>query len=546
MEGDADRDAIIDIEVPEVDAELVAFDEEAPETGRDSEVESEPDDPTDEFLDGITYAEVPNPFVDEDLFAHDPEALSMALADPGPQVRTLVYGGSQAPDRYEGGRNDIRNVEELALKRAKIARRSRSTRRIFWRITAVGLPFTVASLLGAIGLVVGRIPAVGSAVGEFVFTAGSSVGGLPLGIAIAGIPSLWIFWKTKKRSDLGIPPRPSKSGKRLNLQINQTSGPEYVEFLEEIQPLIEESRQLSLGRRSVAGGNARRLETLFHSMVRVSRRYGIHPAASMYGDFESQMWRAGALARRRIGFIALRIRRSPTKTADITAPYSAGESQRAVGSIAGFLRVPAGILAALALFLVAGIYRLSPDEAEVVRPNQAYAFTQILDVFSLTDFSRDQLSSVFPNSVKAVDGPGWFWSWPTPLTQREHINLSRRKVEVESFLGLRVGGSTETVAADVIFSVLDTGKWVFLGRSADADQEVRDRLSQLLADHIADSKERRAALPNRPVNITEALKDEMDDVLTNFVLAVNKEMEVEDLGIQVDSAGGYSFPTFPR
>jgi hypothetical protein len=215
-----------------------------------------------------------------------------------------------------------------------------------------------------------------------------------------------------------------------------------------------------------------------------------------------------------------------------------------VGSVAAYLRVPAGIAAALSLVLIAGLYRLSPDEAEVLRPTQVSAFRQILDVVSINDFSRDRLSSVFLDSVKAVDGPGWFWSWPAPLTQREHLSLSKRKVNVESFLGLRGDGSTETVTADMIFSVQDTGKWVFLGRSADADREVRDRLSQLLADHIADSKEERAALPGRPANITEALKGEMAAVLTRFVSGVNIEEEVVDLGIHVDSASDYSFPTY--
>ena len=542
MTSDPDRDEITDAEVTEVDAELLAIDEDIGDEGQTPDAESEPDDLDEDFSEGVEYADVPNPFTEARLFAHDPQALSLALTGPGPQLRTLVSGDPDTSSGAGAGIADIRDIEESALKRANTARRSQSTRRLFWRITAIGLPFTVASLLGALGLLVNTIPAIGPGVGEFVATAGSSVGGLPLGIAIAAIPSLFIVWKTSKRSDPGFASKPSKSGKRLDPQVHRKGGQGHSDFLDEIQPLIEESRQLSSGRRSLTGENANRLEALFETMVRVSKRHGIPAAASMYGDFTTRMWRASALARRRIGFIALR--RAPTRVADITAPYSTRESPRGVGGIAAFFRLPAGVLAALALFLLGGLYRLPPEEAEVLRPNQVFAFAQILDVISITNFSRDQLPEVYLDSVTAVDGPGWFWSWPAPLTQREHVNLSNRKVKVESFLGLRGDGSTEIVSADITFSVRDTGKWVSLGRSSDGDREVRDRLSQLLADHIADRKEERAGLPGRPANIAEAIKDEIVTVLTNFVSDVNIEAEVADLGIHVDSADDYSFASF--
>ena len=543
MASDPDRDEIVDAEVTEFDAELLAVDEDPPDQGQPPEAESEPDDgPGEDFPEGFEYAEAPNPFTEGMLFAHDPQALALALADPGPQLRTLVSRDPETSGGGGAGIGEIRDIEESALKRARTARRSRSTRRLFWRIAAVGLPFTVASLLGALGLLVNTIPAIGPAAGEFVATAGSSVGGLPLGIAIAGLPSLFIIWKTSKRSDSGFARKSSKSGKRLDPQIHRTGGQEYSAFLDEIQPLIEESRQLSSGRRSLTGENAKRLEALFETMARVGKRHGIHAAASMYGDFTTRMWRASALARRRIAFIALR--RAPTRIADITAPYSTRESPRGVGRIAAYLRAPAGVLAALALLLLGGLYRLPAEEAEVLRPNQVFAFPQILDVISITNFSRDQLPEVYLDSVTAVDGPGWFWSWPAPLTEREHVNLANRKVKVESFLGLRGDGSTEIVTADITFSVRDTGKWVSLGRSSDGEREVRDRLSQLLADHVADLKEERAALPRRPANIAEAIKDDMLNVLTNFVSDVNIEAEVDDLGIHVDSADNHSFASF--
>lgn len=84
MTSDPDREETVDSEVSEIDAELVAVDEEPVEEGGAYEVETEPaDDSSDEFLEGIFYAEVPNPFEAGVLFAHDPQALSLALAEIG-------------------------------------------------------------------------------------------------------------------------------------------------------------------------------------------------------------------------------------------------------------------------------------------------------------------------------------------------------------------------------------------------------------------------------------------------------------------------------
>ena len=125
MTSDPDREETVDSEVSEIDAELVAVDEEPVEEGGAYEVETEPaDDSSDEFLEGIFYAEVPNPFEAGVLFAHDPQALSLALADPGTQVRTVVSHNTDAPGGSEGGLGAIRDIEELALQRAKIDRKS--------------------------------------------------------------------------------------------------------------------------------------------------------------------------------------------------------------------------------------------------------------------------------------------------------------------------------------------------------------------------------------------------------------------------------------
>ena len=227
------------------------------------------------------------------------------------------------------------------------------------------------------------------------------------------------------------------------------------------------------------------------------------------------------------------------------APYSTREPPNRLGAAAAYLRIPAAVGIAGLLFLLGGLYRLAPNEAEVLRTNQAVAFQQNLDAFSVLNFTWDRPSPVDLDSVNTIDGPGWYWSWPIPLTQREHLILSGRTVELRSFLGLRGDGSMETVSANVVFSVLDTGKWVFLGRAREAEQHAADRLSQLLADYLAVERVEKASIPGRTSNLTEALKEDMRRLLTDFVSDVNTHGELIDLGIHVDSVGSFGFTVFP-
>ena len=543
MVDETDRDETPEPQDIEIEAELVPADE-IPNEPDEASVEDEPaEQPSPPVAADVVYAEVPNPFGEATLLAHDPEALAMALADRDSQIRAVYTEEPDSWAEFQIGLQRIHEVEDFAVRRAKNARRARGTRRMFRWIVALGLPFTVASLLGALGLLIEKIPTIGSAVGEFVGTSGSSLGGLPLGILIAGVPSIWIFWKTSDRPALSVPPRPSKSGRRITPRVTPTGGPDYADFLSELEPLIEESRQLSGGRRYASGEIARRQETLFRSMYRVARRHGIHPAATMFESFKTRMWRASAHAQRRIGFIALR--RAPIRFDALVAPYSTRESSNRLGTAAAYLRIPAAVGIAALLFLLGGLYRLAPNEAEVLRTNQVHEFQRNLDVFSLLNFTWDHPTPVKLDSINTIDGPGWYWSWPLPLTQREHLVLSGRTVELHSFLGLTGTGSMETVSVNVVFSIQDTGKWVFWGRARDAEQQAADRLSQVLADYLAVERDERASAPGRTLNLTEALKDDMQLLLTNFISDVNTQGEVIDLGIHVDSAGSYSFAVFP-
>lgn len=534
----------IDVEgTPEMAADEAASVETPADGGAAPDAEARPTGASAPAAGGVAYVETPNPFGEGDLLAHEHEALILDLAGSGPQRRIVITQDPAAWAGQEAAARRIHEVEEFAVRRMIAARRAWRARRLFWRLAALGLPFVVASLLGAAGLQITPIPAIGEPLAEFVSSAAASVGGLPAGVAVAAIPTLWIFWLTGERRARTLRLRPSRRAKRIQPELIPVGLAAYAEFLEDLAPLIEESRQLAMRRRTVAGDVAKRLEALFGAMYRAAKLHGIDAAAAMFTDFRRCMWRASALPYRRLGFIS--IRKPPARIRDLTAPYAPAEPPGRVASMAEFLRLPAGIAVAAGMFLLAGAYRLGPEEAEVLRPNQMLLLPGNLDVFSLTSGELDRTPEVFIDTVKTVEGPGWFWSWPAPLAQREHLLLSGRKITVESFLGLKGDGSVETVRAEFVFSVADTAKWVGLATKGGAEETAQDRLAQLLADHLALSRGQTEASRNRPPNLTEFLKEEMDQLLTSFVTQVNTQPEIIDLGIQVDTAGSYSFGLVP-
>ena len=133
----------------------------------------------------VLYAEIPDPFAEGSLVAHDRQALVAAIA-----ARDRRRGIQSAEDLIWSPESRVRDIEEAALARIRGSRSRLRYRRIFWRILALALPFLVASLLGAAGLLIRRIPILGDPVGEFVGSAGASLGGLPLAFSsLSCLPS---------------------------------------------------------------------------------------------------------------------------------------------------------------------------------------------------------------------------------------------------------------------------------------------------------------------------------------------------------------------
>ena len=480
----------------------------------------------------VLYAEVPDPFADGSLVAHDRQALVAAIA-AGDRRR-----GIQAADELVWSpESRVRDIEEATVAGIRGNRFRLRSRRIYWRTVALALPLLVASLLGAAGLLIRQIPLIGDPVGEFVGSAGASLGGLPLGLLIAVLPSIWLWRRRPSGHNRSWPKLP----RRLPDQLEFTAAEgDIAALLADLEATILESRQLAGGRRSVSGADARRLEEVVHRAYRIARRAGIDVAASLYLDLRRGLHRAGLPTARRLGFLARR--RVPVEFADLVAPYRPSNARPSSGRFTGILRIGAGLLAAFVIFFLAGLFRVGSNDFEVVRPNPAWAYPGSLHHLAASRFSWVAVDGVGVSSAIPIHGPGWFWTWPVPLTRREHLTTTDRLVSARALLGPRDESLFDTVKIDFLYRIDDSRAWVRHGLDGDAEVDVADVLAQNLADFMEEQRQE-MLLQQRPES-TETLKDNMTAILERYLGVVNASPEISDLGIKIESITDFGFAIF--
>lgn|GEM_PF-2077827 len=502
------------------------------------EYEPGPDDLTTEDAEptppvpAVLYAEVPDPFAEGSLVAHDRQALIAAIA-AGDRRR----GIQAADDLVWSPESRVRDIEEATLAHVRGRRSRLRYRRIYWRILAIALPFLVASLLGAAGLLIRQIPIIGAPLGEFVGSAGASVGGLPLGLLIAILPSIWL-WRRRASGQDGYWPRLPR---RLPDELEFTPVPgDIAGLLADLEATILESRQLASSRRSAAGTDAQRLEEVIHRAYRIAHRAGIDVAASLYLDLRRRLHRAGRCPTRRLGFLARR--RVPAVFAELVGPYKPSNSRPSSPHFIGIPHIAGGVIAAGLIFLIAGLFRVGPNDFEVVRPNRAWAYPGSLDYLVATQFSWVTVDGVEVSSAIPVDGPGWFWTWPVPFTRREHIATVDRLVSAEALVGPRDETLFDTVQIDFRYSIRDSRAWVRHGLNVDAEAAVADILAQNLADFM--EQQRQELITQQRPDVTEALKDSMKPILESYLGVVNNSPEIRGLGVEIESVTAFGFAIF--
>ncbi|MDP6348830.1 MAG: hypothetical protein QGG58_03470 [Chloroflexota bacterium] len=531
------REDPFDLEIEPIDAEVVDLD--------DAPIAAEPDDPA-QFAPGgepeaappppplprVQYAEIPDPFGEGILVAHDRQALVAAIAAGDPR-----RGIQAADDLVWSPESRVRDIEEAAVAQLRGRRVRRGARCIFWRVVAVALPLLVAALLGDLGLLLRLIPVVGPPVGEFVGSAGASLGGLPLGFAIAILPSIWLWRRKSSDPDDYWPKLPRRLPRNFEFVPIER---DLAGFTADVESTIQESRELARGRQSVAGADAVRLEEVVHRAYRQARRAGIDVAAAVYLDLRRRLHAAARPPPKRLGFLTGR--RNAAELADLLAPYRPTNARASSGLVGGAFRVLAGLVAALATFFLAGLFRIGPTDFEVIRPNTAWAFPGSLDHLDAGGLSWMAVDGVDEASAIPVYGPGWFWAWPVPLTRREHVPTTDHKVSVQALLGARDESGFDTLKIDFSYQIEDVRVWVSRGSNARAEDVVADTIAQNLADFI--EVQRRDIQSRRSGVATEILKDNMTDILERYAGGINSDAEIRALGIRIETVTDFGFAVF--
>lgn len=476
---------------------------------------AERDDPAAIPLDYMPIPVGPNGSV---LIAHDRHRLRQVAGRALIPARTL---------RTDALPRDAAAVERIEAKAVRGLRRSgRHARARQWAhvIAALGLPFLVAALLGLLSVPIRNVPAVGGTVADFLGSAGGSLGGLPLAVVISLLPSAWLIRRAYGR----VAARPSARGAEralrvADLQVREDAGP----FLAAAEGLLADIGSLMGGRARVDGQRALRLATRFDRLKQLAAHYNQTAVHAFAADMAAQFRRAGRPPRRLIP--GLYARRNSAHIASVIAPYDPASRSRAPT----FVTVPAilllGALAAVVTFLAAGVFRLSADDALILLQNEAVVFPGSGGVFALGK-GFDQPDESDLGTLSVVQGPGLFWSWPQPVTDRRLINLTDRAAPVT--LILPTEAEPEDLAVDFQYDVTDLTAYIRLGVPELADRLIaavlQEGLTQLLGTW-RDSLVTEHQGNNATVN--EELRAGMDDFLNRFVDIANANERLTGLGI---------------
>ena len=484
-----------------------------------------PDDPAAIPLEYVPIPAGPNGSI---LIAHDRHRLAQVAARALVPARTLRVASLPHDDTV------VTQIEANALRRQRRLRRNARARQLAQMIAAVGLPFFVAALLGLLALAIRGIPVVGTTIAQFIATAGGSLGGLPLAAVISLLPSVWLI----RRGRRAVTTRPSARGAEnalrvASLQVRDDVGP----FMAAAESLLADVSDLMGGRARIDGQRALRLATRFDRLKRLAAHYDVASVQAFAADMAAQFRLAGRPPRRLIP--GLYARRNSIHVASATSPYDPMARRRLSALVSVPALVLVGTFAAVAAFLAAGVFRLSADDALILIPNEAVAFPTSANVFALGQ-GFEGTANPSSETLSVLEGPGLFWAWPQPVTERRVINLTDRDAPVTLIF------PTEAEPEDLVvrfhYDVTDLAAFVRLGVPEFADQFIaailHEGLTQLLATW-------RDALVNehdgQTASVNQELRSDMQQFLNRFVDVANANERLTGLGIILKPQPGFSF-----
>ena len=466
----------------------------------------------------LEYVPIPAGRNGSTLIAHDRHRLVQVIARALVPARTLRVGSLPHDSDM------VLRIEAKAVRRLRRLRRHARARQFAYLITTLGLPFLVAALLGLVSLPIRNVPAVGEAVAALIGSSGGSLGGLPLAAVIALLPSVWLIRRAHRR----VTARPAARGSEQTLQVAELTVQEDAsQFLTAADGLLADIGSLMSGRPRIDGQRALRLAVRFDRLKRMAAHYNVVAVQAFAADMAAQFRHAGRPSRRLIP--GLYAKRNSVHVSTITRPYNPDSPSRAPT----FVTVPAilllGALAAGVTFLSAGVFRLSADDALVLLQNEAVVFPGSAGVLALGK-GFDQPSDSGVGTLSLLEGPGLFWSWPQPVTDRRLINLTDRAAPVT--LILPTEAEPEDLVVNFQYDVTDVTAFIRLGVPEFADQFIaailHEGLTQLLAtwrDSLVTEFEGDSARAN------QELQEGMDQFLDDFIDIANQNVRLTGLGI---------------
>jgi len=485
------------------------------EPSSEASMTTERDDPAAVPLDYVPIPAGPNGSV---LIAHDRHRLRQVAG------RALIPARTLRVDALPGNASAVEGIETKAVRGLRRSGRHARARQWAHVIAAAGLPFLVAALLGLLSLPIRNVPAVGGIVADFLGSAGGSLGGLPLAVLISLLPSAWLIRRAHGRIAARPLARGAENALRVaELQVREDAG----SFLAAADALLADIGSLMSGRSRIDGQRALRLATRFDRLKQLAAHYNQAAVHAFAADMAAQFRRAGRPPRRLIP--GLYARRNSAHIASITSPYDPASRSR----VPTFVTIPAilllGALAAAVTFLAAGVFRLSADDALILLQNEAAVFPGSGGVFALGK-GFDQPDESDLGTLSVLQGPGLFWSWPQPVTDRRLINLTDRAAPVT--LILPTEAEPEDLVVDFQYDVTDLTAYIRLGVPELADRLIaavlQEGLTQLLGTW-RDSLVTEHQGNNATVN--EELRSGMDDFLNQFVDIANANERLTGLGI---------------
>ena len=483
--------------------------------GTGANAQGQADDPAAVPLDYVPLPAGPNGAI---LVAHDRHRLTQVVARALVPARTLRVGAVPHDASL------VTQIESKAVRQQRRLRRHARARQVARLLAAAGLPFLVAALLGLLAMPSRALPAIGPAVAQFLGSAGGSAGGLPLAAVISLLPSAWLIWRARRV----VHTRPRARGTEAALNVAPVEVRDDAEpFLAATETLLADIGDLLGGRARIDGQRALRLATQFDRLKRLAARYKVAGAHAFAADMAAQFRLAGRPPRRLIP--GLYARRTSVQIASITSAYDPAARPR----VPAILSVPAllapGMLAAVVIFLAAGVFRLSADDALIVVPNEAAAFPSSGSVLALGE-GFDGPAQASAETMSVVQGPGLFWTWPRPITDRRLVNLTDRAAPVT--LVFPTEAEPEDLVVEFQYDVTDLTAYVRLGVPQFADQFIAAILREGLVQLLATWRESLVAeFDGDAEAVNQELRSDMQQFLNRFVDVANANEWLTGLGI---------------